>query len=379
MAVDPVSSKGEYAAAGVDYTQIQGFKDAMVQVSKTTREFPNRRGIYIPNVPHAHGGIYSYDGSRGTCFFVNTTEGLGNKNWIAEWMYACSGTGKSFYYGIGIDTAMMAVNDVIAQGAMPIVYTDEVAAGDSEWFSDLLRARELADGFYQACKESGMALIAGESPALRYLINAEPPIRSAPSLSGTVTGLVAPATRLITGEKMAVGDSILAARSSGLHSNGVSLVIRRAMGLLEQFMTKISSNRTLGEEALIPTMSYVNLVEAWLEAGVEIHALLPGTGDGVGKLAFDKREFTYRVHSWWEEIPPLMLFMRDLGVSLKDCLTTFNWGSGYYAYVPQHEVDRALQIGTDAGYDLMEVGRVEDGQRKTIFEPENITLPPPGE
>jgi phosphoribosylaminoimidazole (AIR) synthetase len=71
--------------------------------------------------------------------------------------------------------------------------------------------------------------------------------------------------------------------------------------------------------------------------------------------------------------------MRSAGVSLEDCLRTFNWGIGYYIFVPQSEVERVVSLGTSAGYELMEVGRVEEGERKVVFEPENITLAPPGE
>jgi phosphoribosylformylglycinamidine cyclo-ligase len=294
-------------------------------------------------------------------------------------MYAFEGKGKTYYQNMAIDTALMAVNDCIAQGAMPVAYTDEVAAGDSGWFGDPKRSKDLADGFVAICKEVGMALPVGESPALRYLIKSEPPIKSAPSLSGCVTGIIAPTNRLITGKDLQVGDHIIGVTSSGLHANGVSLIIKKAMELPEQFLTKLPSGTTLGEEALIPTRSYVALIEALLDAEIEIHALLPGTGDGVGKIAFDKRPFTYRVHSW-VKVPELFQFYREkIGISLMDCLKTFNWGIGYYIFASGDETDRILKIGEKTGYELLDLGMVEQGERKVIFEPENIVLPPPGQ
>jgi phosphoribosylformylglycinamidine cyclo-ligase len=131
----------------------------------------------------------------------------------------------------------------------------------------------------------------------------------------------------------------------------------------------------VGEEALIPTRSYVRLVEALQEKNIQIHSLLGGTGGGISKIAYAKRSFTYRVKKWVDEIPPLFLFMREAGVSLKDCLTTFNWGIGFYVFVPEKEVERTLQTGRKAGYDLINLGRVEKGERRVIFEPEKITLP----
>ena len=246
----------EYAEAGVDYTKIEPFKEAMVMAGKKTMHFPNRRKVFIEeDVLHAHGAVFEY---RGTLphIWCQTQEGLGNKNWIAEWMYKFT-EGGTYYRGISIDAALMAVNDLIAQGAMPVVYTDEVAAGDSEWFQDEKRSQDLADGFVEICSLVGMALPAGESPSLRYLIKSEPPVTSAPSLSGCVTGIVAPKSRLITGHKLAAGDCIIGVTSSGLHCNGISLVIKRALTLQEKFLTRLPNGKALGEEALIPTRSYV--------------------------------------------------------------------------------------------------------------------------
>jgi phosphoribosylformylglycinamidine cyclo-ligase len=367
--------KSEYAKAGVDYTKIEPFKMAMVGAGKRTLEFPNKRGVYIERESlGAHGVVFRYRGEE-SHFWCMTQEGLGNKNWIAEWMYQHAGPGRTYYEGIGIDTALMAANDVICQGALPVIYTDEVAAGDSEWFMDERRSHDLAESFYQACSMCGMALPAGESPALRYLVKAEPPVRSAPSLSGCVTGIVAPRNRLVTGEKLSIGDRIIGAASSGLHANGISLVIKRALALKDKFLHELPNGKTLGEEALIPTRSYVRLVEALQEKNIEIHALLGGTGGGISKIAYDKRPFTYRINKWVDEIPPLFRFMLEVGVSLKDCLTTFNWGIGFYVFVPEEEVDRTIKTGKKAGYDLLELGQVEAGERCVVFNPEKITLP----
>lgn len=372
------SGVDEYAQAGVDYRKIEPFKRAMMELGRSTMDFPRRHQVAIEQVTHSHGAIFSYYGKR-SHRWCSTQEGLGNKNWIAEWMYKFGPKGRTYHEWIGWDAGLMAVNDVIAQGAMPVVYTDEVAAGDSEWFEDEQRARDLAQGYYRLCREVGMALPAGESPSLRYLIKAALPVASAPSFSGCVTGIIAPSERLITGAKLEAGDCIIAAPSTGIHCNGISLVIERGLGLPEQFLTKLPTGRTLGEEALLPTRSYVGLVETLLKARVDIHALLPGTGSGVSKIAYDSQPFTYRVHSWFEEIPPLFSFMRELGVSLEGCLRTFNWGGGYYIFVPRYELVRTLHLGQKAGYDLLEVGCVEEGERKVIFEPEGITLSPPGE
>jgi len=369
--------KSAYANAGVDYTILEPFKRVMIEAGKRTLSFPHTRGVYvIEDVIHSHGAVFEYRGRR-SHLWCKTQEGLGNLNWIAELMYQL--TGKSYYREIARAAALLIAIDVIAQGASPVIWTDEVAAGDSEWFKDETRRNDYAEGCVEVCKELEMAMPAGESPALRYLIKSEPPVKSAPSLSGSITGIIVPKKRIITGKNLWVGDIILGTPSVGLHSNGVSLVIKEGMKLEKNFLTVLpATGRTLGEECLLPIPSYVKLVETLLENDVEIHSILPGTGDGVGKLAFDKRPFTYRIHSW-VDVPPLFKFMLELGVSLEDCLKTFNWGIGIYFYVPRGEVKKAIRHANKAGYDLYELGVVEKGERMTIFEPEGITLPPPGE
>ena len=371
-------SKSAYAKAGVDYTKMEPFKMAMIEAGKRTLTFPNKRGVYIDHeATHAHGAVFFYNGDEKNVIWCKTQEDLGNKNWIAEWMY--EKTGKSYYDAIAIDTALIVVNDVISQGALPVVFTDQLEASDSSWYADEKRAKDFANGLVKICEEVGMALPAGESASVKYIINPKPPVKQIVSLSGSVTGIIAPRERLITGQKLSAGDVIIGAASSGLHANGISLIIEKALELPEQFLTKLPSGKSIGEEALTPTRSYVALVEALLDSKVDIHALLPGTGDGVGKIAFDKRLYTYRIRNW-PEVPELFRYYHEqLGIPLQDCLKTFNWGVGYYLFVPQSEVDKTLSVGKQAGYELTVLGVVEGGERQVIFKPGNITLNPPGE
>ena len=366
--------KSEYVKSGVDYSLMEPFKMAMIEAGKKTLKFPNKRGVYVVDgTSHAHGAVFEYkppSQSFGVPLWCKTQEDLGTKNWIAEWMYI--NTGKSYYDAIAQDIALIVVNDVIAQGAMPVIFTDQVEVGDASWFGDTKRTQDFANGFVKICEEVGMALPAGESATLKYIIKPE-----APSLSGSVTGIINPRSRLII-NRLQASDHIIGVTSSGLHANGVSLVIKKGLELPEKFLTKITPRSRLGEAALTPTRSYVALIEALLEAEIEIHALLPGTGDGVGKLAFDKRPFTYRIHSWPEVPEFFRYFNEELGVPLQDCLKTFNWGIGYYIFAPREQVNRVLDIGAKNGYNVMDIGLVESGIRQTVFL-NDIILKPPGE
>ena len=368
-----------YARAGVDYSKMEPFKMAMIETGRRTLSFPNKRNVYInEDALHAHGAVFEYRGTE-PHIWAKTQEGLGNKNWIAEWMYKYAEDGNTRHENIGIDVMLMSVNDLIAQGAMPVVCTDQVDVGSSEWFSDEKRSKDFAHGIYRVCEESGMALAAGETATLKYLLQPSPPVLIAPTFSCSVTGIIAPKKRLVTGSKLAAGDCVIGATSSGIHSNGITLVINYALELPDKFLTTLPNGNTLGDEALIPTRSYVALIETLLENDVEVHALLPGTGDGVGKIAFDKRPFTYRIRDW-PEVPELFrYFHEELNLPIMDCLKTFNWGVGYYVYAPQSEAERIVSLGQKAGYDMKILGIVEEGERQVIFEPSDVILGPPGE
>ncbi len=379
--------KSEYAKAGVDYQKIEQFKDRMIETAKRTVTFPNRRGVYVDtDVMHSHGGVYEYRDPVKHAW-CKTQEGLGNKNWISELLYANDPHGPTYHDDIAFCTAMMAANDNIAQGALPVTYTDEVIADRDDWFMDKKRSADFARGTFEACEAAGMALVAGESPVYKYLVNPRMPVKTAAVFGGCVTGIIAPIGRKITGKNLRAGSRIMAVASTGLHANGISLLIRRVMGdndikgLSNGFDTKLPSGMTIGQAAHIRTACYVPLVERLLEREIPIDAILPGTGDGVGKLGFDKRNYRCRIYpDKWLEVPELFLFMREIGVTIEDCLKTFNWGAGYYLFAQQQHVDDILQAAADTGFKAAEVGIVEEGERCTVFGPEgNLILAPPGE
>ena len=364
-----------YAKAGVDYRKIVPFKKIMKEVSQKTVSFPLSRDVLV--TPAAHGARAEYRGTKHPHAWLIVQEGLGNKNWITAWMEQQGWHGN--YFSVAIDNALTAVNDLIAHGAMPVIYTDMVEAGDSEWFEDKERADDLARGYHYVCEEVGMALGGGESASLRYLVRAESPVKSAPVLSGAVLGIFAPSSRYISGASIRPFDRIIGVTSTGLHANGASLVIALGLTLPDQFLTTLPNGNTLGEEALIPTRSYVALVEALLDEAVEIHRIMPGTGGGVSKLATHPENVMYRIYDW-PRVPLLFPFLKEqFGLSMRTCLTTFNWGVGYYLIVPPHEATRTIEIGIKAGYELIEVGWIEESSKPHInFEPFGLALPPPG-
>ncbi len=387
MSTNTTRERNENALAGVDYSVIKPFKDLMCEVARKTMYLSQRRNVSIIPATNSHGVGYEYTGDERRVIWVATKEGLGNKAWIAMLLNQLGledQTGQFHFGGLGIDAFLMGANDNAAHGAMPVILTDEVSCGSDEFFGTP-QARALAASFERACFMAGCSLGQGESPAYKYLMKAEPPVKYAPSMSVAVIGIATPFRRYVTGEKVRPGDILIGFSSSGLHANGISPVIRRVMTLPDNFLTKLNG-RTVGEEALIPTRSYIGLVDALLEAKVDVHAFLPITGSGIGKLGSDKR-YSYTVHSWLPEdrIPPLFRFMLEIGMARKDAAETFNCGIGYVVIIPKNEVQRVMDIGCktpiddeEGYYDPIEIGYVNEGATGTIFAPWGLDLAPPG-
>lgn len=357
----------------VNYADIDPFKHEMRVIGEQTRRFPRTRGVevdedgffwYTRPVPHA---------------WMLRPEGLGNKDYIAEIMYRETGD-PSHFAGIGIDTGMMAVYDVIRHGALPVAYGDEVAASRSSWFRDAARRRVICESFFELCRMCRMALVGGESPAYRFLINPLPPVEEASTFSGAVVGILAPREHRVV-PHLRKGAVILGARSSGLHANGASIVIDEGLKLADGFFTVLPNGRTYGEEALIPCVNYTPLVEALLNnlnVPQDILSIVPITGGGVAKLAADRAPFVYRITDW-VDYPPLFRYLLSCGISIRDCLTTFNMGIGMALILTEAGAEEATTPAARAGWELVHLGHVEDGEPMVIFEPEGgIELPPPG-
>jgi len=361
-----VTRKRMYADL-VDSNQIGQFKDVMKDVARRTRKFPGRRNCVVDI--RSHSGGFEYRGQRK--FKVQSTlESLGHKNVIAEKMYAETGD-PSVFAGIGKCTMRMSINDLIASGTMPVTFQDEVAAGASSWFTDMKRARVIGESFFEGCKEDGVALVGGESPALPFLVKEELPV-----MSGVANGFLLKDWEVP--DRVRVNDCIVGVHASTLHSNGSSLIIRLAEKMKRGFFTKLPGGTTFGEEVLVATRSYVSLVETLLANGVRVHKFLPGTGDGVAKLGTIEGDLMH-VIDFWPAMPLLFQFLRfDLDVSLFDMLTTFNCGIGYYVFVPRSEVDAVLKLGRKAGYTMDLLGVVKHGKRGVVCGAfKGLWLPPP--
>src|SRR5436309_14418253 len=156
-----------------------------------------------------------------------------------------------FYRNIGIDTVATMVNDLITVGALPISIAMHAAVGDAEWFADVRRAAELADGFAEGCRQSMAVWGGGETPTLRGIVNPETIV-----LAGSAIGRIRPKSLRIRGD-VREGDAIVLLASSGVHTNGLTLCRALAERLPQGYLTRIDDGRTYGEALLDPSVIYV--------------------------------------------------------------------------------------------------------------------------
>ena len=283
---------------------------------------------------------------------ATSTDGVGTKVAIAQAL--------DIHDTIGQDLVGMVVDDIVVVGARPLLMTDYIACGHvvPERIADIVR------GIAQACAAIGTPLLGGET--------AEHPGLMAPDeydVAGAATGVVE-ADRMLGAEKVRAGDVLVALGSSGLHSNGYSLVrrvIEHAGWGLEREVPEFG--RTLGQELLEPTRLYTRVCLAMLEtlsspaAPAPVHALSHITGGGlaanVARVLPDGLIADVDRSSW--TVPPVFSTVRELGsVPWEDLEGTLNLGVGMVAVVDPGVVDAVLRVAEGSDIPAWVLGEVHE-------------------
>ncbi|MDO8638118.1 MAG: AIR synthase related protein [Candidatus Daviesbacteria bacterium] len=350
-----------YASTGVNYDAMDPLKRAAQIAARST--FGNLQDLGIQEI-EASRGESAYVIDMGPFYLATVIEGLGTKNLVAD---AYRKEEPSFYDKIAQDTVAMIVNDLLVVGARPMVVNAYWAAGSGNWFEDVQRAKDLAEGWAKACNMAEAIYGGGETPTLKDIINSE-----TVDLAGSAVGIIRPKKRLTLGDRLVVGDAILLAPSSGVHANGLTLCRTIAAGLPEGYNTELSDKQTYGEALLAPTHIYAKLVRGLFEQGVDIHYMANITGHGWRKLMRADREFTYII----DQIPqPQALFgfiQEHSHNSDEEMYGNLNMGAGFAFYVPEKHVSKAQQIGEKLGLDLLKAGHVEEGPKQVVIEPKGL-------
>ncbi|MGP4060614.1 phosphoribosylformylglycinamidine cyclo-ligase [Halobacillus sp. H74] len=279
---------------------------------------------------------------------VTGTDGVGTKLKLAFEM--------DRHDTIGVDVVAMCVNDIVAQGADPLLFLDYIACGKNE----PARIEQIVKGIADGCEQSGAALVGGETAEMPGMYELDEY-----DLAGFVVGM-ADKGKLITGESISEGDVLIGLPSSGIHSNGFSLVRRiveeHGLSLMETYP---GFDRPLGEVMLTPTVIYAEAVQA-LKAALDVKGLAHITGGGfyenIPRALPDGLGAEIDHTSW--RVPTVFRFLQEKGqLSEEEMFGVFNMGIGMVAVVAETDVERALEAYGEA----VVIGRVtgEEGVQWT--------------
>ena len=350
-----------YAAAGVDYGAMDPGKVRAQRTAAETAHWLAARSL--PEVSESRGES-AYVIELPDRYLSMVTEALGTKNLVADAVRPL--TGRSHYDTIARDTVATILNDLSSVGGHPLAITAYWGAGASSWFEDGPRMADLTDGWAAACNEAGCAWGGGETQALSGMI--EP---STLVLGGSAVGSVDKA-KLLLGSRLQPGDVMLAAPSTGIHANGLSLARKLAGELPKGYATPVPDDargRGLGEVLLDPSPLYGPLLEALQNGGVDLHYAAHVTGHGWRKLMRAPQALSYIVEQV-PEVPPVLRYLSELAkMDVAEAYGTFNQGIGYVFFVPPSDAERALQIARDRSQELLKLGHVEAGPKRVVVRP----------
>ena len=264
---------------------------------------------------------------------------------------------------IGIDAVAMCVNDIICCGAKPLFFLDYIACGKN--YPE--KIAEIVGGVAEGCVQSGAALIGGETAEHPGLMPKEDY-----DLAGFAVGIV-DKKKMIDNKRMAVGDVVIALASTGVHSNGFSLV-RRVFDIDNNPDSLYVPNETLGgksiaETLLTPTRIYVKSVLTLLEQ-VDVKGISHITGGGFYEnipRSIPKGLSAKITKSAVKVLPIFELIAKCGNVPERDMYNTYNMGVGMSIVVPKDEVDTALKILREGGEDAYVIGEIIAGDDGVVF------------
>lgn len=343
------NSKSEaYAAAGVDITA--GYKSVELMKQHIAR---TRNEGCLDDVG-GFGGCFGLPTGMEEPVLVSGTDGCGTKVKLAILL--------DKHDTIGIDAVAMCVNDIICCGAKPLFFLDYIACGKNypEKIADIVK------GVSEGCVQSGAALIGGETAEHPGMMPVEDY-----DLAGFAVGIV-DKKKILDNNTVTAGDVVIALSSSGVHSNGFSLV-RKVFDIgncdLDAYKDELGG-KTLGETLLTPTKIYVKPVLALLEK-INVHAISHITGGGFYENIPRSLPKGYSVKvdkSALKILPIFNLIQKIGGIDERDMFNTFNMGVGMSIVVSADDANKALEVLKANGEDAYIIGSVIESDEGVIIE-----------
>jgi phosphoribosylformylglycinamidine cyclo-ligase len=289
-----------------------------------------------------------------------SSDGVGTKLLVAEML--------DKYDTVGIDCIAMNVNDLLCVGAEPLAMLDYIAVQEA----DPAMLTAIGKGLYEGARQANISIPGGEIAQVRELIRGVREGRGF-DLAGACVGIV-PMDRIIIGQDIQPGDIVIGLRSSGIHSNGLTLArevfFKRAGYSVDKHVPELG--RTIGEELLEPTRIYVREVMELLRSGLGIQAMAHITSDGLLNLARVKAQVGYVLDMLPAPQPVFSLLQRLGGVSDEEMFQVYNMGIGFCLVVAAAQADRALDALKGLGVEAYRLGRAVADPARKVFLPNGL-------
>ena len=337
-----------YKAAGVDVEAGYKAVDLMKKHIKRTDRDEVIGGV------GAFAGLFDLAGfSYPEPVLVSGTDGVGTKLKLAFEL--------DQHDTVGIDLVAMCVNDIVAQGAKPLFFLDYIACGKN----NPEQIEQIVKGIADGCVESGAALLGGETAEMPGMYQ-----NGEYDLAGFAVGM-ANKPELITGANIQSGDILIGLASSGVHSNGFSLV-RKILTDYELHLTDQPSglSKTIGAALLEPTKIYYQAIDQ-LKKSVDIKGISHITGGGfyenIPRMLPDGLGAEIWLKSW--RIPEILIFLQNKAeLTIEEALGVFNMGIGMVVVVDRDEVNQTLTTLKETEETAYIIGQVTDGSGVALIE-----------
>ena len=302
---------------------------------------------------------------QGDILMASVIEGLGTKNLVADEMRKI--TGKTYYDIIGYDTVATIINDLITVGVKPLVVHAYWAIEDNSWLQDEERMTDLINGWKSACDFAGVTWGGGETPTLKGIVE-----KNTVDLGGSAIGVVFSKDNLITDKKLKAGDRTLLLKSNGVNANGISLTRAITERLTKGYETKLLDGTMYGEALLTKTNIYAKLVQDLLDAAIDIHYISNITGHGLRKVMRSRHRFTYVIEHIFDPQEVFLFIQKHANLDDYEMYQTYNMGMDYAIFIPEKHVKKAKSIIKKCGFEAIDAGYVEEGERQVVIKPKNI-------
>lgn len=353
-----------YSQVGDDYSTKDPVNVLSQKAAKETAN--NLKKIGFEEVSQSRGES-AYVWKQNDVYMASVIECLGTKNLIADEVRKI--TGKTYYDVIAHDTVATFINDISTVGAKPLVVHAFWSVEDNSFLQDKQRTEDFIRGWVDAVNFAGAAWGGGETSTSKGIIKPE-----TTNLAGSCVGIISSERRLLIETKILKGDRIIFIKSNGVNANGISLARAIAKKLKIGYATKLPDGSIYGEALLTKTNIYAKLVQSLLDANLNLHYITNITGHGLRKIMRARGQYSYIIEKVFEVQEIFKFIQKHSGVDDYEMHQTYNMGQDYTIFLPVEDVNKALEIIRENGFEGLDAGYIEEGERQVIIKPKDITF-----